>query len=245
MKHTHFPHTAPSKRYFPGDKPRLVWFWNDIHDLKWNFRKRTSHSKIEQEEEEEDEATKAARELARSQTPYEEPPDLPFKKLLFSWRFLAAMIFSFVAAFYVSYGLGAVPVQLARLDPDNSVFDVQLFSFIGCFGFLAVPVYGYIIDHFGVAAMSFVWMFILASWFGLTMIRSVPLQIALFFWFAFGRASCGTTVSNYIRRTFGTRYFGSLNGISWLVCCFSYTLCHQDTPSLCTLIHRLATAVQR
>lgn len=186
--------------------------------MKWNFKKYSSKHEELKESSEIDEEKARAREIARSQTPYEEPPEESLKSQVFTLRFLAVVVFALTAAFYVSYGLGTVPVQLARLDPSNSVFDVQLFSLIGCFGFIAIPVYGYVVDHFGVAAMSFLWMFIVSSWFGLSMIKNVPFQIVLFIWFAFGRASCGTTTANYIRRTFGTKYFGTLNGIAWLVC---------------------------
>ena len=203
-----------------------MWLWNDIPDLKSNFARITSHRRLtadhdeeaeKEEKEEEEEEVLRARELARAQTPFEEPPDEKLWRQLLSLRFLAAVVFCLAASFFVSYGLGTVPVQLAHLDPDNSVFDVQLFSIIGCFGFIAVPLYGYIVDHFGVAAMSFVWMFIVSVWFGLSMVRNVTFQIVFFVWFACGRASCGTTVANYLRRTFGAKHFATLAGIAWLI----------------------------
>ena len=216
----------------PGDKPKFRPVWVTVREYlkekhaKENIEMTTNSKETTKEEAEE------------SQEEVEKPSRFrPFKLLLksvFSLRFLVLFMYAVSCGFAISYGLGTMEYQYADLTTKHEFYD-QMFSIVSSLGIVVIPLWSVVIDKLGLHAYCMILVVLAITFYGVLLIRSLPVHIADFFIFSVVRVSVGTGISNFNVRFFDPTLFGSMTGIIWFVniCFFLFFGANTPPPPLC------------
>ena len=163
----------------------------------------------------------------------------PLKQQLGDMQCIALALWFSFGLLTLQFYLANVEYELAGMTADalqaNSY--KELFSFLVPFGFVALPISGYVLDNKGLSTNFFLATVCLIAFHILTLTKVMELQVAAFGLWVLGRFFLFSSFFAYLPSVFGFATFGQVNGaislassvIGLLQCLLRY-ICHKCIP---------------